>query len=266
MTWSEPSRIEVLGTVRAWCGDRELQLGPPAQRSVLTLLAVAGGQPVPVADIVETLWEGRPPRSAANVVQTYLKRLRKALEPDRPARSPSRLLPAANGGYALRAEPDTVDLWRFRKLTKLAADARRQGDHRTVVTVLTEALELWKGPPGGNPALAQHHRFRAVVEEYGAAASWFAEACLLTGTAAEGLPLVAQASGARPFDEPLHAHLIRLYHATGRRSDAVRVYQTIRQRLRDELGLDPGPDLTEAYRELLYDRRPWEERAETPEP
>jgi DNA-binding SARP family transcriptional activator len=256
MAWSEPDRIEVLGAVRAWQDGRELPLGPRQQRSVLALLAVAGGQPVPVPEIVEALWEARPPRSAANVVQTYLKRLRRILEPHRPARGPSRLLPAVNGGYALRAGPDVVDLWQFRKLARLAGEARRGGEHGRVVTLLTDALRLWQGPPGGDQ-LSHHHRLRATAEEHGTAVGWFAEAALVTGTAAEALPVVAQSAAGRPFDEPLHAHLIRLYHAAGRRSDAVRVYQGSWQRLRDELGLNPGPELTRAYRELLEDQRPW---------
>lgn len=258
--WSAPGRIEVLGGVRAWRGDHELPLGPPQQRDVFALLAVAGGQPVPVPEIAEALWDARPPRSAPNVVQTYVKRLRKVLEPQRPARSPSRLLPTVDGGYALRADPEAVDLWRFRQLIRLADDARRQADHDRVFALLADALTLWKGPPGGNTALRDHHRFRAVVEEYGTAVGRFVTPALITGAAAEALPLVAQASTARPLDEPLHAHLIRLYHATGRRFDAVKVFQAIRQRLRDELDLDPGVELTEAYRELLNGRRPWAEQ------
>jgi DNA-binding SARP family transcriptional activator len=256
MTWSMAIRIEVLGAVRAWHNMKEIILGPPQQRSVLTLLAVADGQPIPVQEIVEALWEGTPPRSAANVVQTYLKRLRRVLEPHRPPRGASQVLPAANSGYALRADTDTVDLWRFRHLSRLAAEARRAGDHQRVVSLLTEALALWKGPPGnGNPVLSHHHRIRAVVEEHGTVVSWFAETSLTTGSAAEALPIVTQSSAARPFDEPLHAHLMRLYHAAGRRSDAVQVYQDCQRRLREELGLDPGPELTAAYRDLLGDHQ-----------
>jgi DNA-binding SARP family transcriptional activator len=252
MAWSVPIRIEVLGAVRAWHAERELPLGPPQQCGVLTLLAIAGGQPLSVQEIVDGLWDRDPPRSAANVVQTYVKRLRKVLEPDRPPRSPSQALPAVNSGYALRVESGAVDLWRFRHLVRLAGDARRACAHEQVVSLLREALDLWKGAPGdGNPALTHHHRIRAVVEEYGTVAGWFAETALIIGAAAEAVPVVAEVAAARPFDEPLHANLMRLYQAAGRRSYAVQVYRDCQGRLRDELGLDPGPELTMAYRELL---------------
>lgn len=255
MTRSQASRIEVLGTVRAWQGDRELPLGAPQQRGVLALLAVAEGQPVPAQEIIDLLWQSRPPRSAVNIVQTYLKRLRRVLEPHRPARGASRMLPTVDGGYALRAEPQAVDLWRFRQLVRLARQAHRAADHRRVVTLLTEALGLWNGPPGGDlMTLSPHHRLGAVAEEHAGAVGWFAESSVITGAVAAAIPVIAQVAAARPFDEPLQANLIRLYGAAGRRSDAVRIFHTSRKRLRDELGLDPGPALAEAYRELLGSR------------
>ncbi|QSB13187.1 AfsR/SARP family transcriptional regulator [Natronosporangium hydrolyticum] len=257
--------ITVLGPVQAWRDDQELPLGPPQQRSVLALLAVVGGQPITTREIVEALWDSQPPRSAVNVVQTYLKRLRRILEPERPPRSASTLLPARHGGYALRAEPEAVDLWRFRGLLGRARELHRIGDHRRVTTLLADALRQWHGPPGADlPALAQHHRVRAVVEEYGAVVRWYAQASLVTGAPGEAVPVVAQAATGRPFDEPLHAQLIRLYHAAGQRSEAVRVFQSCRRRLHDELGLDPGPELTGAFGELLRDQRPWS-RAVPPE-
>lgn len=256
MKRSPSTRIEVLGVVRAWRGERELVLGPAQQRSVLVLLAVAGGRPVPTPEIVEALWEHRQPPSAVNVVHTYLKRLRQVLEPHRPAHGPSQVLPAINGGYALRAEPDTVDLWRFRDLARQARAARLTSDHRRAAILLTDALQLWKGPPGGDLApLWQHHRLRVVAEEHAAAVAWFAEATLGTGAVVDALPVLAQAASARPLDEPLQAHLIRLYHSVGRRADAIRVYLRSRDRLREELGLDPSPELTDAYRLLVADRR-----------
>lgn len=255
------SRIQVLGSVRAWRQDRELPLGPPQQRSVLALLAIADGQPVPLHEIMEALWDGTPPPSAVNVVQTYLKRLRQLLERDRRPRTPSQVLPRVNGGYALRAPIEAVDLWQFRDLVRGARQARHAGDQPHALALLSEALELWKGPPAGDlPPLAQHRRVQAAFEEHGAVIGWYAELSLDTGAVAEALPLVEQSAATRPFDEPLHAALMRLYQAVGRRSEAVRVYQRNRQRLSDELGLDPGPELTAAYRELLGEQQPRQHR------
>lgn len=246
--------IEVLGPVRAWWGGSEVPLGSPQQRGVLTLLALAGGQPVMTREIVEALWGEHPPPSAVNVVQTYIKRLRRMLEPDRQARSPSMLLPSVPGGYALVGDPDTVDIWRYRQLVQ---HARGSDDTEQALKLLAEALQLWRGSPGGDlPALTHHHRLQEAVEEHATVTTWFAEMALRAGRAAMALPVVARIAATRPFDEPLHAQLLRLYHALGRRADAVQVYLGIQQRLNDQFGFDPGPELTAAYRDLLRDRRP----------
>lgn len=223
---------------------------------MLALLALAGGRPVMVREIVESLWGSRPPRTAANVVQTYVKRLRRVLEPHRPLRTPSEVLPRIHDGYALAGGPDTVDVWRYRQLVGQARDARQSSDHHRVLRLLSDALALWKAPPGGDLPGVSHDHLLPVAEEHSTVVGWYAEAALACSAAAEALPVVAQAAAARPFDEPLHAHLVRIYHALGRRGDAVRAYQDSRQRLQDDLGFDPGPDLCAAYQELLRGQRP----------
>src|SRR4051794_13334864 len=86
-------RIQVLGRVAAWRDREPLDLGSAAQRAVLGLVAVAGGQVVPRATIMDILWPDRmPPVSAVNVIQTHVLRLRRRLEPDRPTRVRSGLL------------------------------------------------------------------------------------------------------------------------------------------------------------------------------
>jgi DNA-binding SARP family transcriptional activator len=247
------SRIEILGPVRAWRGGHEIPLGPPQQRGVLLLLTVAAGRPVRTLEIIEALWESHPPRTAVNVVQTYLKRLRRLLEPDRPIRWPSQVLPSVGDGYALHAGPYTPDLTRFRQLTQQARRLLPAGDPQRIGGLLRAAVALWQGPPGSDlPALANHHRIQAVLEEHRAAVGWLAETSLASGTVGDTLPLVAQAAGARPLDESLQADLIRLYHAAGRRSEAVRTYLKARRQLQEKLGLDPGPELVGAYRALLH--------------
>lgn len=250
-------RIEVLGAVRAWRGDQELPLGTPQQRGLLAMLALAEGQPVQADEIITALWGGRPPTSADNVVHTYIRRLRRVLEPDRPARQPSRLLPRLGAGYAIRAAPDQVDLWRFRRLIGTARQAGQPGrSSPQVFRILQEAMRLWRGPPAADlPGLVDEQLIRVATEEHGAALAWYAEAALACRDGVtEALPVLVQAAGAEPFDERLQAQLIRLYHAAGRRADALRVYRRSRICLRDELGVEPGPELATAYRTLLRDR------------
>ena len=71
--------ISVLGPVRARRADRAIVLGGKRQRGVLARLAVAAGHVVPTDRVIDDLWAGEPPASAANTLQSYVSNLRKAL-------------------------------------------------------------------------------------------------------------------------------------------------------------------------------------------
>lgn len=252
----ERNRIEVLGRIRAWREGREVGLGPPQQRGVLALLVAAARRPVHTVEIVEALWETRPPRTAVNVVQTYVKRLRQVLEPDRPAYRPSRIITNTATGYELLADPYTVDLYQFRRRVDQAGQARQVADHIRVVVLVADALARWHGPPAGElPTLSHHPLVRAAVEEHRLAVGLLADSSLRAGAAIQALPWIVDVALTRPLDEALQAAVIRLYHAVGRRSDAVQTYLSICQRLRNDLGLDPGPELSAAYRNVLLGQR-----------
>jgi SARP family transcriptional regulator, regulator of embCAB operon len=67
-------RFSVLGPVRAWHEDRELDLGARQQQAVLAVLLLAGGRHVTKETLVDALWDD-PPRTAAGTVCTYVSRL-----------------------------------------------------------------------------------------------------------------------------------------------------------------------------------------------
>ena len=123
------------------------RLGGPKQRAVLARLLIARRRVVPVRVLVADLWED-PPDGALGTVQTFVGALRKALEPDRPPRTPSTLLVTEGAGYALRAED--VDAWRFEEM--LGGD----------LSVLDRALALWRGPAYAE--FADEHWARAEID------------------------------------------------------------------------------------------------------
>ncbi|WP_206328580.1 winged helix-turn-helix domain-containing protein, partial [Streptomyces sp. Tu 4128] len=105
----------VLGPVTAQRGGDPLALKGPRHRAVLARLILARRRVVPVARLVEDLWETSPapPPRAVGALRTFVGDLRRALEPDRPPRAPARLLVTEGPGYTLRAAPGSVDAWRF---------------------------------------------------------------------------------------------------------------------------------------------------------
>ncbi|GIJ72221.1 AfsR/SARP family transcriptional regulator [Virgisporangium ochraceum] len=244
-------RVSLLGPVRASRGTAECALGRPQRRAVLAVLALAAGQPVSRDDLVNALWPETPPPRAANVIQTHVKHLRHVLEPGRPSRAASAVLPAVGSGYALRVAPSEVDALRFRDLVAAARAARRTGDTARVWQVARTAIDMWSTPVADVPAMAAHPRVAALVTDWQLLLGWYAEIATAWGRADEVVSVLEEQARLRPLDEPVQALLLRAYVALGRRAGAFAVYTEARRRLAAELGVDPGPDLRSAYEELL---------------
>ena len=125
-------RVQVLGSLQAQVAGLPADLGGPRQRGVLAMLLVARGDVVSVDRLIEDLWRGEPPPRAIGALQAYVSHLRRALEPDRPPRTPPSVLVSVPPGYAIRLPPQSVDAWQFEALVRSAAasPARGQGPAR----------------------------------------------------------------------------------------------------------------------------------------
>src|SRR3954469_9497348 len=106
-------RFAVLGPVRAWRDDTELDLGTPQQRAVLGALLLRRGRTATAEELVDALWGEEPPARAMTALRTYASRLRGVLEPGRAARQKSNLMVSEAGGYALRIPHEALDLTGF---------------------------------------------------------------------------------------------------------------------------------------------------------
>ena len=78
-----PIRVAVLGPVRAWRGETELELGAPQRRAVLGLLAARANQAVSRDELIDGIWGDELPARSVNALHVHISRLRAALEPDR---------------------------------------------------------------------------------------------------------------------------------------------------------------------------------------
>ncbi|MFD8542539.1 BTAD domain-containing putative transcriptional regulator [Streptomyces sp. NPDC059649] len=235
-----------------------LALGAGRIRTVTAALISEVNQVVPVNRLIDLAWDGDPPARARGVVHNHVHRLRRLL-------AGHAELATQGQGYVLLADPHSVDAHRFRCLV---TDAR-EADPRTAVTKLRQALGLWRGEAladvpservrqklgvglsqarlaalqelGGR--LLQLGRYRELVTEF---TGWIAE---------------------HPLHEELTALLMRALQATGRQAEALDHYHRARRCLRDQLGIDPGPALSDAYLELLgSDRSPAPAAARRPKP
>ncbi|MFE1836005.1 BTAD domain-containing putative transcriptional regulator [Streptomyces sviceus] len=240
----------VLGSVAAWDGTGEpIVLKGPRHRAVLARLLVARRRVVPVPRLVEDLWAGDPPADAVGTVRTFVAGLRRALEPERPRRTPSRLLVTEGPGYALRAEPAQVDAWRFEHTVAAAADL----PPAQAVSRLTEALELWRGPAYADVAeepWARAERSRLTGLRL-TAVERRAEAQLALGAAADAAADLDAHVVEHPWREDGWQLLALALYRSGRQADALSVLRRARQLLREHLGAEPGPRLNRTEQDIL---------------
>ncbi|MFE2183076.1 BTAD domain-containing putative transcriptional regulator [Streptomyces sp. NPDC059455] len=241
----------VLGPVVAWDADadgRAVALKGPRHRAVLARLIVARRRVVPVSRLIEDLWT-EPPPGAVGAVRTFVAALRRALEPQRPPRTPARLLVTEGPGYALRADPDAVDAWRFEQDVAAAATLPPDG----ALPRLEEALSRWRGPAyaefadegwarGERSRLAEL-RLHAVERQ--------AEARLALGRAAEAVPDLEAHLAEHPWREGAWRTLALALYRTGRQGDALAVLRRARALLVEQLGVDPGPELRRLETDIL---------------
>ncbi|MEU4827146.1 BTAD domain-containing putative transcriptional regulator [Actinomadura sp. NPDC023710] len=245
--------IRVLGAFATEVNGESVHLGGPRQRGVLALLVAARGQVVPVDRMIEDLWRGEPPARALMSLQAYVSNLRRLLEPGRPPRTPARLLVSAAPGYALRLPPESVDAWRFEDLLDRA---RTDTDPRTAKARLAEALGLWRGPafaevadePWAAVETARLNELRLTATELHVAAG------LRIGDPTAMVPEAERLTRDEPLrEEGWRLHALALW-SSGRQADALATLRRARGVLAEELGLDPGPDLTALEKAILTQR------------
>ncbi len=227
-------------------GGDALPLGGLRQRAVLARLAVAGGDTVPVERMVDDLWDGEPPPSAVNTLQSYVSNLRREL------RTGDDVIVERSGpGYRLSPAVELVS-GRFEQLVASAAEAPL-GER---VALLDQALGLWRGPAlveladqswaEAEAARLDELRLSAIEARY--------QALLDTGQHQRVVGDLERAVADHPLREGLTAQLVLALYRSGRQADALRAYERTRAMLAEELGLDPMPELVAlADRVLVQD-------------
>ncbi|GAA1142052.1 BTAD domain-containing putative transcriptional regulator [Kribbella jejuensis] len=247
-------RVGVLGAAEVLRDGEPVELGGRKQRMLLSALALYGGQPVPVDSLIDMLWRDSPPPSALSTLQVYLAGVRKALEPDRPARTAPTTVVTVAPGYALRLPGECLDATHFAATVdavhrRLGQPGRglRPDELGAVVDSLDDALALWRGTPYSDlddvaAAVAERGRLEELrlvaLEDCAVARLALGQHATL---AAELEALTAE----HPLRERLWALRVQALAAAGRQADALDALRRVRQILADELGLDPGATLRE---------------------
>ncbi|MEU6584042.1 AfsR/SARP family transcriptional regulator [Nocardia sp. NPDC046763] len=247
-------KFGVLGSLQCCIDGVGAVPSAPKQRQLLALLLMNANRVISADYCIEELWESAPPSSASSTLQTYVMQLRKCLgeHSSNLDRGESRL-ETRERGYLLHVGPGEFDVDVFEDKVRLARLALAAEDDDSADSALRAALAVWRGPvftdikPG--PVLTMWatslNEVRLSILEHRI------EVDLRLGRHRE---LIGELSGMvqrSPLLESLHAHLIIALYRSGRQAHALQVYERLRHRLAEELGLEPTPALQQLHHKVL---------------
>jgi len=245
-------RVQLLGPVRAWRGEAELDLGGPRRRAVFGMLATHAHRTVSRSELIDGVWDPGPPASAVNSVHVYISGLRRVLEPRRAPGAPGQVLATSGAGYLLRlapGQPDTEVLGRH------LADARRltaDRDPAAAARSLETALALWQGASLGGIDGPWADIERARLDELRQTAiEDRIDARLALGGHHQVLAELTGLIRQHPLRERFWGQMMLALYRCGRPAGALAAFADARRVLAGQLGIDPGPELRRLHQQIL---------------
>jgi DNA-binding SARP family transcriptional activator len=201
---------------------------------------------VAVDRLVDVVWpeHAAPPSAEANI-KTYVSQLRRVV----PAHPDGPRIERRPGAYRLRVTTGELDTDRVDSLAASAARATAEGDPGTAVDLLRAALRLWRGRAfeglhgsGFDVVSTTFEEQRITLTER------LTDLLVRVGRGAEAVVTLRALTVDAPLREQTWSRLVLALHATGHRGEAIATYRRAHRLLTTELGLEPGPALTEAHR------------------
>lgn len=237
--------FSILGPLEVFDDGRPVRLGGPKQRAVLAILLLSANRVVSVERLADDLYAGAPPVTAVTQVQRQVSDLRKALG--------ASVIETRSPGYMIHVEPERLDLDRFERWTREAAQALDRSDPEAAAGLLGEALGIWRGAPLADVAyepFAQTAIGRLEELRLAALEQRF-EAELALGRHGSVLAELEVLVWDNPLRERPRALLMLALYRAGRQAEALEVYRTTREALAGELGIEPSRPLAELQRAIL---------------
>lgn len=228
-------RIQLFGSISAVGADgQEVSLGGPKQRTALAMLCLDPGHAVSTDRLIGAVWGDKVPERATRSLSTYMSNLR---------RGTGDVIESGTGSYTLRVDRSQIDVCAF-------TDAMDSAD---TVEAYRDALSMWTGTPfdGLDGFGAFRDEGQRLANQRLTAERSVIEAAVASGDAVGVVPQIEALVQEFPFDEGLRGLHMRGLYGVGRQVEALESFNSFKNQLADELGLDPSPELQDLELKIL---------------
>ncbi len=237
-------QVRLLGPVEVMSGDGQVTAVPGLRRrALLAVLGLHAGRAVSCDQLIDVVWDERPPATATNTLQRNISYLRELL-------GSKAFIVAKAPGYLLDIGREATDVEQAERLIR---QGRQAADPQQAVRHLRAALALWRGRAladvaelrwlGEQAQRLSHTEFEAIRA--------LIDARLALGEHAQLVPELEQLVTSSPFDEDLHRQLMLALYRAGQQAESLARYQRLKRTLADELGIDPGQPLRDLEAAIL---------------
>ncbi|GCB52713.1 transcriptional regulator [Streptomyces sp. NL15-2K] len=201
---------------------------------------------VTVSRLIEAVWEDLPPATAVQQIRKTVAELRRRIPRG------AEFIVTEGAGYRAAIDSGQLDLHNFRQYVKAAAADVAEGRTTDAVERLRAALSLWRGRVmcgQGGPVIdaaataLEEHRLAAVEQLF--------ELRLEAGESGELVGDLRRVVDTHPLRERLRGQLMLALYRSGQQAEALAEYGRVRGLLAEELGIDPGAELSRLHEDIL---------------
>ncbi len=229
-----------------------VDVGTYRQKSLLAFLLTKPNTIVSTDQIIDALWGEEAGADKQNALWVHISALRKALEPGREKRSEGTILLTRAPGYLLQVDRQDVDALRFEQM---AAEGRAlaETDPAAASLVLGEALALWRGhayedfiyEAFASAEIARLEELRLETVEARI------DSDLRRGMAGELVSELESLIRQYPLRERFTGQAMLALYRSGRQAEALRLYQFLKSRLGEELGIEPSSQIRKLEEQIV---------------
>ncbi|MBI5406972.1 MAG: hypothetical protein HZA18_04675 [Nitrospirae bacterium] len=248
-SWPWPIRIYTLGRFMILIDDSPVKFSrkmPKMTLELLKALIALGGRDVDEEDLTDLLWPDADGDGAHRVFETTLCRLRKLLGFEK-------AIELRGARLTIDSSHCWIDLWAFERLIGELNKEVNSGYTEKTTLLFEKAISLYQGGflagDEDNPRCAStRERLRDQLTRHICGMGRYLEQ---SGELKKALDCFKKGLEVDDLHEAFYRQLMVCYQRLGRRAEAISIYNRLKKRFSDSLGIEPAQKTEAIYQAIL---------------